>query len=132
MAHMYANGSELFCEPSSCRAMEPSSHCGQPLFSPGDLEKEFSLRGINVQEQWARRIYAGEKTVEARTWKPGSYADRLLWVIETPDKPRSNKRTHAEITGVIRFGNADAYASYKVWRDDFKRHCVPAGSTFEA
>ena len=52
--------------------------------------EDLSLKGINIQEQWSNKIYNGEKTIEARTWEGGLYVDgRLLWVIETPDKPRN-------------------------------------------
>ena len=89
------------------------------------------LRGINIQESWAQRIYDGEKTVEARTWEPGCYSGEN-WLIETPDKPKRNgKRKHAEITGTIRFGAAHEYANYKEWRSDFERHRVEEGSKFD-
>ena len=95
--------------------------------------EELILKGINIQEQWANQIYRGEKVVEARTWEGGLYVDgRLLWVIETPDKPRSgNKRKLAEITGVIRFGQPIEYSCYEEWRSDFYRHCVPKGSIWD-
>ena len=91
-------------------------------------EVELRLRGINIQEQWAEKIYAGEKTIETRKWKAKKYVDgQLMWLIETPDKPRQGgKRTRAEITGVIRFGNATEYSSYQEWENDFTRHCVPS------
>ena len=69
------------------------------------------LKGINIQEQWANKIYNFEKTIEARTWEGGLYVDgQLLWVIETPDKPKNGKRKFAEITGVIRFGEPIQYS----------------------
>ena len=87
-----------------------------------------SLKGINIQEQWASKIYSGEKTVEARTWDGGLYVDgRLLWVIETPDKPKNGKngkRKFAEITGVIRFGQPIEYSCYEEWRTDFLNHWI--------
>ena len=102
-----------------------------PSIQPGALCHEFCLRGIHIQESQAKRIYDGEKTVEARTWKPGCYSGEN-WLIETPDKPKQNgKRTHAEITGVIRFGTAHVYGSYEEWRRDFKRHRVEEGSVFD-
>ena len=48
-------------------------------------DQELSLRGINIQEKWAKLIYSGEKIVEARTYKPGCYAGEN-WLIETPNK----------------------------------------------
>ena len=91
-----------------------------------------SLKGINIQEQWANKIYSGEKTVEARTWDGGLYVDgRLLWVIETPDKPKNGKRKFAEITGVVRFGQPTEYSCYEEWRTDFLYHCVPKGSIWD-
>ena len=93
-------------------------------------EAQLCLRGIHIQESWAKRIYDGEKTVEARTWKPGCYSGEN-WLIETPDKPKRGKREHAEITGVISFGTTHEYSCYEEWRDDFKRHCVEEGSSFD-
>ena len=91
-----------------------------------------NLKGINIQEEWAKKIYNGEKKIEARTWEGGLYVDgRLLWVIETPNKPRPAKRKFAEITGVIRFGQSIEYSSYEQWRSDFYRHCVPEGSKWD-
>ena len=94
--------------------------------------EELDLKGINIQEQWANRIYSGEKTVESRTWNGGLYVDgRLLWVIETPNKPKSGKRKFAEITGVIRFGQPIEYSCYEEWRIDFLRHRVTRGSIWD-
>ena len=94
--------------------------------------EDLNLKGINIQEQWANKIYRGDKVVEARTWEGGLYVDgRLLWVIETLDKPRSGKRKLAEITGVIRFGQPIEYSCYEEWRSDFYRHCVPKGSIWD-
>ena len=93
---------------------------------------EMHLKGINIQEQWANLIYSGEKTVEARTWEGGLYVGgRLLWVIETPDKPKKGKRKFAEITGVIKFGQPVEYSCYEEWRIDFQRHRVPRGSLWD-
>ena len=92
-------------------------------------DQELSLRGINIQEKWAKLIYSGEKIVEARTYKPGCYAGEN-WLIETPTKPKG-QRKRAEITGTIRFGDAVEYSSYDEWRADFKRHRVEPGSAFD-
>ena len=109
---------DAFCSTSGTRS-EPSQG------------KQLSLRGIHIKESWAKKIYDGEKTVEARTWKPGCYSG-ANWVIETPDKPHvRGKRRHAEITGVVAFGNVHEYSSYEEWRSDFKRHCVVEGSRFD-
>ena len=75
------------------------------LRSPDGGPRRLCLRGINIQEQWAQRIYAGLKTIEARKYPLKRYKDELLWLIETPDKPNSGKRRRTEITGVVRFGN---------------------------
>ena len=89
------------------------------------------MRGINIQEQWAQRIYACLKTIEARKYPLKRYKDELLWLIETPDKPNSGKRRRTEITGVVRFGNDAEFSDYEEWRRDADKHCVPEGSTFD-
>ena len=90
------------------------------------------LKGIHIQEKRATLIYSGEKTVEAGTWDGGLYVDgRFLWIIETPDKPKSGKRKFAEITGVVRFGQPTEYSCYEEWRTDFLYHCVPKGSIWD-
>ena len=94
--------------------------------------EELNLKGIHIQEKWATLIYSGHKKVEARTWSGGLYTDgRPLWLIETPDKPTVGKRTSAEITGVIRFGQPTEYSCYDDWRADSSSHRVPAESSFD-
>ena len=103
-----------------------------PLLSCCASMEDLILKGINIQEQWANKIYSGEKTVEARTWEGGLYVDGSpLWVIETPDKPKTGKRKIAEITGVIRFGNPTEYVSYQEWSNDYSSHRVPAGTIWD-
>ena len=94
--------------------------------------EELILKGINIQEQWSNKKYSFKKTIEARTWEGGLYVDgQLLWVIETPDKPKNGKRKRAEITGVIRFGQPIEYSCYAEWWADCFRHCVTQGSRWD-
>jgi hypothetical protein len=98
---------------------------------PTDVPRiSLSLRGINLQEQWATLMYAASKTQECRTFPTGNYADELLWLIETPDKPKS-RRQHAEITGTVRFRTSFQHRAFEEFRRDEGLHCIREGSRFD-
>ena len=89
------------------------------------------LRGMNIQQRWCEQIYSGRKTLEARRYPLKSYRGELLWVIETPNKPKAGGRTRAAITGMIKFGGDTKYTSMKAWRRDEHRHRIKPGSPFD-
>ena len=74
------------------------------LLALGGISKH--LRGINMQQPWARMILDGQKTVEARTYELTTYLNEDLWIIET----LGNAHTFvARIIGIVRFGSSFQY-----------------------
>ena len=74
------------------------------LLALGGISKH--LRGISMQQPWARMILDGQKTVEARKYELTTYLNEELWIIET----LGNARTFvARIIGIVRFGSSFQY-----------------------
>ena len=138
----------------------------KPMMTEREVEAEIAsdcqnsgtlteLRGINIQQPWARLILDGCKTIEARKYPLRGYLNELLWVIETSgtckrtidmDRPtglqpeqllgRRHRRVRApafssKIIGVVRFGSDHEYTDVQQWRSDEKRHCITECSQFD-
>ena len=138
----------------------------KPMMTEREVEAEIAsdchnsgtlteLRGINIQQPWARLILDGCKTIEARKYPLRGYLNELLWVIEASgtckrtiemDRPtglqpeqllgRRHRRVRApafssKIIGVVRFGSDHEYTDVQQWRSDEKRHCITECSQFD-
>lgn len=91
--------------------------------------KKKVLPGVNIQFPISRLILEGEKSVETRTYSlPEKYIGIDMAMIETPGKAGAFK---ARVVAIIRFGEPFKYASKREFRQDVKRHCVSAGSTWD-
>ena len=91
-----------------------------------------SLRGINVQRPWARKILDGEKTLEARRYPLKGFLGEDLWIIETRGAHGSKIAPfRSQIIGVVRFGADFKYTDVAEWRADERMHCIAVDSPFD-
>ena len=84
-------------------------------------DRALTLRGINIQQPWARLILEGKKRLEARAYAlaPSSvYRNEPLWLIETPGKCERSARFAARIIGAVCFDTSKEYATTAEWRAD--------------
>ena len=95
-----------------------------------ELRTQRKLRGLNVQQPWARLLLDGTKTVEVRTYPLKSYKMEMLHLIETGGRKASPDFRTCTI-GQIQFESDFQYTSLEVFRDDERRHCIPRGSPFD-
>ena len=113
-----------------------------------------TLRGINIQRPWARKILEGRKTIEARKYPLKGYKGEDLWIIETRgdlgdyvDEASDvafmlsaaggggavlrggvgRHRFKSRIVGVVRFEEDFEYHGVDQWRSDVDRHCITSG-----
>ena len=94
------------------------------------MRMQKKLRGLNVQQPWARLLLDGTKTVEVRTYPLRSYKMEMLHLIETGGRKASPDFKTCTI-GQIRFESDFQYTSLEAFHEDERRHCIPRGSQFD-